>query len=216
MASAISIFQFFVPKDKAFFPLFEKDAANLVLMGDILVKLVNTSNHTERSIFLRQLEELEHKGDEITHQLFIELGSNFITPFDREDIHALASAIDDVADFILGASTRMDLYDIKVFSPSVIALTENIREGTIEIQKAVNGLRAMKNLKAVREACIKLNSLENAADKIFNIALANLFETEKDAVNLIKQKELLSILETATDKAEDAANTIETIIIKYS
>lgn len=214
--SANSFFQFFVPKDKKFFPLFEKDAANLVQMSEILVKLVKTDNHTERSIFLRQIEELEHKGDEITHELFVELGSNFITPFDREDIHALATAIDDVADFILGASTRMDLYNITVFSDAVISLTENIREGAIEIQKAVTGLKGMKNIKNVREACIRLNSLENEADKIFNIAVAKLFETEKDAVNLIKHKELLSILETATDKAEDAANTIETIIIKYS
>jgi uncharacterized protein len=214
--SANSIFQFFVPKDKKFFPLFEKDAANLVLMGEILVKLVKTSNHTERSIFLRQLEELEHKGDEITHELFIELGSNFITPFDREDIHALATSIDDVADFILGASTRMDLYNITIYSDAVVQLSENIAEGAKEIQKAVNALRNMKNIKAVRESCIKLNSLENEADRIFNVALAKLFETEKDAVELIKQKELLSILETATDKAEDAANTLESIIIKYS
>lgn len=214
--SANFIFQFFVPKDKKFFPLFEKDAANLVQMSDILVKLVKTTNHTERSIFLRQIEELEHKGDEITHELFIELGSNFITPFDREDIHALATAIDDVADFILGASTRMDLYNITVFSEAVVLLSENIREGAVEIQKAVNGLRNQKNIKSVREACVKINSLENDADRIFNVALAKLFETEKDAVELIKQKELLSILETATDKAEDAANTIETIIIKYS
>lgn len=214
--SANSIFQFLVPKDKKFFPLFEKDAANLLMMGEVLVKLVKTENHTERSIFIRQIEELEHKGDEITHELFIELGSNFITPFDREDIHALASAIDDVADYILGASTRMDLYNITKFDDAVIKLTENIHSGAIEIQKAITGLKNMKNIPAVREACIRLNSLENEADKIFNIALANLFETEKDAVELIKQKELLSILETATDKAEDAANTIETIIIKYS
>ena len=214
--SANSIFQFLVPKDKKFFPLFEKDAANLLMMSEVLVKLVKTENHTERSIFIRQIEELEHKGDEITHELFIELGSNFITPFDREDIHALASAIDDVADYILGASTRMDLYNITKFDDAVIKLTENIHSGAIEIQKAITGLKNMKNIPAVREACIRLNSLENEADKIFNIALANLFETEKDAVELIKQKELLSILETATDKAEDAANTIETIIIKYS
>ncbi|MGZ3867284.1 MAG: DUF47 domain-containing protein [Bacteroidia bacterium] len=214
--SANSIFQFLVPKDKKFFPLFEKDAANLLQMSEILVKLVKTENHTERSIFLRQLEELEHKGDEITHELFVELGSNFITPFDREDIHALASAIDDVADYILGASTRMDLYNITVFGDSIVKLTENIHMGAIEIQKAITGLKNMKDIKSVREACIRLNSLENEADRIFNIAVAKLFETEKNAVELIKQKELLSILETATDKAEDAANTIETIIIKYS
>lgn len=214
--SANSIFQFLVPKDKKFFPLFEKDAANLVQMSEILVKLVKTENHTERSIFLRQIEELEHKGDEITHQLFVELGSNFITPFDREDIHALATAIDDVADFILGASTRIDLYNIKVFTNAIVQLTENIQAGAKEIEKAVTGLKDQKNIRQVREACIKLNSLENEADRIFNIALASLFETEKDAVELIKQKEILSILETATDKAEDAANTIETIIIKYS
>ena len=214
--SANSIFQFFVPKDRKFFPLFEKDAANLIQMSEVLIKLVKTNNHTERAIYLRQIEELEHKGDEITHELFVELGSNFITPFDREDIHALATAIDDVADFILGASTRIDLYNINNYGDSVVQLSEIIHLGSIEIEKALKNLSNQKNIKAVREACIRLNSLENEADRIFNVAVAKLFETEKDAVNLIKHKELLSILETATDKAEDAANTIETIIIKYS
>ena len=135
-----------------FFPLFEKDAQNLVQMSEILVKLVKTENHTERSIFLRQIEELEHKGDEITHQLFVELGSNFITPFDREDIHALATAIDDVADFILGASTRIDLYNIKVFTNAIVQLTENIHAGAMEIEKAVSGLKNQKNIRLVRES----------------------------------------------------------------
>ncbi len=214
--SANSIFQFFVPKDKKFFPLFEKDAANLVMIGETLVKLVKTENVTERSVFIRQIEELEHKGDEITHELFTELSSNFITPFDREDIHRLASAIDDVADHILSASARIDLYNITIFSEAVLLLSEKIRDGAIEIQKAMNGLKNGKALTEARDACVKITTLENEADWIFNVAIAKLFETEKDAISVIKQKELLQILETATDKAEDAANTIETIIIKYS
>jgi len=214
--SANSILQFLIPKDKKFFPLFERDTANLVVMSELLIKLMRTDNPGERSSYFRQIKELERKGDDITHELFVELGSNFITPFDREDIQRLASTIDDVADFIFGASAIIDLYKITVFNSSLIALSENINAGAIEINSAMTGLKNMKNIDAIRKSCVKINSLENEADVLFNTELAKLFETEKNAIELIKIKELLFILETATDKSEDVANTIETILIKYS
>jgi predicted phosphate transport protein (TIGR00153 family) len=112
-----NIFQYFVPKDKKFFPLFEQAGANLIEMAKLLKEMVNSDDPNKRAEITKKIEDLEHVGDDITHQIHLELGKNFITPFDREDIHSLASSLDDVADFIHGASNRIDLY--KVVQPSV-------------------------------------------------------------------------------------------------
>src|ERR1700742_4753414 len=115
-----SIFQYFVPKDKKiFFPLFEQSANNVVVMSTLLVELVNSTNVATREELFKQIDKLENKGDEITHQVYLELGKNFITPFDREDIHSLATAIDDVADFIQGSANRMSLYQIDDYNDHI-------------------------------------------------------------------------------------------------
>ena len=122
-----SIFQYFVPKDKKiFFPLFEQAANNVVTMATVLVEAVNSNNPATQEELYKQIDKLENKGDEITHQIYLELGKNFITPFDREDIHQLASAIDDVADNIQGAANRMSLYRIDDFNDHIKRLSELI------------------------------------------------------------------------------------------
>ncbi|MFZ4059204.1 MAG: DUF47 domain-containing protein, partial [Ferruginibacter sp.] len=158
----------------------------------------------------------EHRGDEITHQIFLELSKNFITPFDREDIHYLASAIDDVADYIHGSTSRILYYKIDNISDHIKKLSELIMQSTKELEKAVVELRNMKNLRKITDACVRINSIENQADYVFDTAVAQLFEFESNAIELIKQKEVLGSLETATDKCEDAANVIESIIVKYA
>ena len=162
------------------------------------------------------LEHLEHQGDNITHMIFNELSRNFITPFDREDIHALASAIDDVLDFIHGSAKRIELYKVTEISEAIIALADTILKGAIELNVAVRNLENLKQIMLIKESCVKINSLENHADDIFNQGIAKLFEEEKDPIQVIKLKEILSALETATDKCEDAANTIQTILVKYA
>src|SRR6201996_4411173 len=150
-----SIFQYFVPKDKkVFFPLFEQAANNVVAMSNSLVEAVNSGNAVTREELYKHIDKLENKGDEITHQIYLELGKNFITPFDREDIHALATAIDDVADNIQGAANRMSLYRIDEFGESILKLCELILQASIDLEKAVKELRNLRNVRAIADSCI--------------------------------------------------------------
>ncbi len=209
-----SIFQYFVPKDKKFFPLFEQAGANLIEMAKLLQQSVNSQDLEVRKELSKKLEDLEHTGDKITHQIHLELGRNFITPFDREDIHALASSLDDVADFIHGASNRMQLYKVEKPSEPMIEITDLILEATEHVAKALFELKDLKNIRNITDSCVRINSVENKADYIFDKAVADLFEYETDAINLIKQKEVLSAMEDATDKCEDVANVLESILVK--
>jgi predicted phosphate transport protein (TIGR00153 family) len=211
----MSFLQFLLPKDRKFFPLFEQSTNNLVKASKVLVELVNTTPD-KRKEMIREIEHLEHQGDNITHMIFNELSRNFITPFDREDIHALASAIDDVLDFIHGSAKRIELYKVTELSESITLLADCILKGSIELNIAVKNLENMKQIMIIKESCVKINSLENHADDVFNSGIARLFEEEKDPIKIIKIKEILSALETATDKCEDAANTIQTILVKYA
>ena len=211
-----AIFQLFVPKEPKFFVMFEKASSNLVLVAESLVKMLNEPNEESRLLVIREIEKLEHQGDILTHEIFHELSTTFITPFDREDIHALASAIDDIVDYIHGSGKRIELYNIKTIPPSMRELGNLILEGSKELQKAVLGLRNTDRFRKVQENCVKINSIENAADDVFDRAVGRLFDMEKDAINLLREKEVLQNLETATDKCEDAANVIESIIVKYS
>ncbi len=210
-----SIFQYFVPKDKKiFFPLFEQAAGNVVTMATLLVEVVNVLDTKNREALYHQIDKLENIGDEITHQIYLELGKNFITPFDREDIHSLATAIDDVADLIQGSANRMSLYQIAEMTEPVQKLSELILQGSYDLQKAVIELKDLKNVRNIAESCIRINSIENQADYVFDRAVADLFLYEKDPIRLIKYKEILAALETATDRCEDAANVMESIIVK--
>ncbi|MGV6945547.1 DUF47 domain-containing protein [Sphingobacterium kyonggiense] len=209
-----SIFQYFVPKDKKFFPLFEQAGSNLIEMAKLLKESVHTTDLQLRKNNSKLLEDLEHKGDNLTHQIHLELGKNFITPFDREDIHALASSLDDVADFIHGASNRMELYKVETPSEAMKEISSLILEATEHVAKALFELKDLKNIRNITDSCVRINSVENKADYIFDKAVADLFEYEKDAINLIKNKEVLSAMEDATDKCEDVANVLESILVK--
>ena len=210
----LNIFQFFQPKDKVFFLLFQKAAANATVTSKTLVELVTTTSIDRKKELFREIERLEHVGDGITHDTFNELSLNFITPFDREDIHNLVSAVDDIVDYIHGATKRMELYKVEEMTPSIIKLAELIQKGAEELEVAITELRNLRNIGKIKEATVRINSIENHADDIFDMAIAKLFEEEKNAVEVIKMKDVLSMLETATDKCEDAADVINTILIK--
>ena len=214
--SANSIFQFLVPKDRKFYPLFEEASANLVVISKVLLEMLTTNGMEKRKILIRQIEKLEHTGDEITHRIFKEVGFTFITPFDREDIQRLASVLDDVLDFIHGAAKRVELYKVDPIHPAMIKLAELIVQSSEQVNIAVCGLRSSRNYTKVREALVKINSLENHADDVFDNAVARLFEDNVSALEVMKIKEVLSALETATDKCEDAANVMESVIVKFS
>jgi uncharacterized protein len=211
-----SIFSFLAPKNNQFFDLFDKSAANLVELGKVLKEMMNSTSVENRNQLAHRIHELENVGDSFTHDIMVELSKNFITPFDREDIHSLASALDDIADYIDASAKRMLLYKIGRVSEPMQKLAELIEKAIIEVQAAVNGLRNLDNYTRIREALVKVNSLENHADDIYNNAIASLFDNEKDPITLIKYKEILGFLENATDKCEDASDVIQSIIIKNS
>lgn len=204
-----------LPKDKKFFKYFESDADNLMQASRLFKEMMtNEITKEERAQKIRKLEELEHRGDEITHLIFSELGASFITPFDREDIHALASTLDDILDYIYGAAGRIVLYRVDSIAPEQEKLASMVHDQVIELHKAIPLLQDLRNDAAIRESLVRINSIENAADDLFERAIAHLFDTCKDPILLIKTKELLVSLETATDQCEDAANVIESIIVK--
>ncbi len=210
-----SIFQFLVPKDKNFFPLFEKASANLVQLASILHEAVNLPSK-ERDVLFQKIDELEQKGEDITRQTNLELSRNFITPFDREDIHALITSIDNVADNLHGASSRMRLYQVDKITKSIRKLTEINLEACQYIDVAVQELRDLKKMKNITSACSKISKLESKSDSVYDKAVADLFENENDAKNIIKYKEVLSVLETATDKCKRVASVLESISVKHS
>lgn len=211
-----TIIQYFIPKDTKFYPLFEEATANMVKISEELVEAFSTPDRAKRTQHIHQIEKLEHVGDEITHRIYNETSSTFITPFDREDIQKLASIMDDVLDYIHGAAKRVELYNVDEILPSMLKLAELLVLCTKELEIAVNGLRSRRQYHKVREALIKIHGLETRADDIFDSAIAKLFDDNTSAIEVIKIKEVLSALETATDKCEVVANIIESVIVKFA
>jgi predicted phosphate transport protein (TIGR00153 family) len=211
------ILSYFLPKDKVFYSLFEEASDNLQDIAKKLVQVVHEPDFNKRASLITQMEDIEHKNDEITHKIFIELGKNFITPFDREDIHSLASALDDIADYIYSAAKKINFYKIDPISDQGIQKTaEAINEAVKAVKSAVTELRNLKNTEKIIECVIKINSIENNADDIFDMSIERLFESDVDAKELIKRREIYQVMETATDKCEDAGNVIESIVVKYA
>lgn len=211
-----NIGRIFMPKNKVFYELFEDVAGRVYTMSIKLKELVNEPDANKRAQIVSQIEDLEHKNDDSTHLIFTELGRNFITPFDREDIHYLATALDDIADYIYASSKKITFYKVNPNDSGIQKMAELIYNSTIEIKKAVLGLRDMKNLREMTEALVKVNSIENQADDVFDMSVELLFQQENDFKEVIKKKEIYQSMEKATDKCEDAANVIESIIVKYA
>jgi predicted phosphate transport protein (TIGR00153 family) len=211
-----SVIKAFLPKDKVFYSIFEQIGTNLKEMGAAFRAAIEETDVTKRNQMLRALEDGEHKNDEFTHKIFVELGQNFITPFDREDIHYLATSLDDVADFIYASSKKMVNYQVReidVFMKDMVIVIQN---SIGALDRALHELRNMKNLRAITEACVLINSLENQADDLLDNAIIKLFASSIDAIELVKLKDIYQDMEIITDKCEDAANVIESIIIKYA
>ena len=216
MAGLNSIFKIFLPKDRIFFQLFENVAQELVKMGEKLKTMVNEPDFDKRAQLVQELEDMEHVNDDLTHNIFTELGKNFITPFDREDIHYLASALDDIADYIYSSAKKIHFYRVNPNDMGIQKMAELIAVGCVQVHKAVTELRNMKNMRQITDALVSINSIENQADDIFDMSIERLFATEPDAKEVIKKREIYQVLEIVTDKCEDAANVIESIIVKYA
>lgn len=216
MAGLNSIFSIFSPKNKMFYDLFEQMVDKLKDMAIKYDDMVHSESYEQREKLQKELENMEHSCDDTTHIIFTELGRNFITPFDREDIHYLASALDDIADYIYSSSKKISFYRLDPNEEGVHRLSALIKEGAIAIREAVYELRNLKDIRKITSALIRVNAIENEADDLFDMSIDRLFEIETDIKLLIKRRELYQAMENATDKLEDAGNVIESIIIKYA
>ncbi len=204
----------FLPKEEKFFPLFE-DLADLVTEAAVILsKIVESNNPSTEMDHFREIKNLEKKADDIAHGVFDALDTTFITPFDREDIHELVSKMDDVLDYVNSVSQQIKLYKPKKLPPQFKEMVAVLIRGCEQIKIATKELRNLKKPKKISDACVKINELENVADDIYHQLLSELFETEKNAIELIKNKEILETLEMATDSVEDVSDVMKTIIIK--
>ncbi|MCX7861741.1 MAG: DUF47 family protein, partial [Bacteroidales bacterium] len=195
---------------------FLKVADNLLEGAELLVQLMNSNNWEERSKIIDKIKEKEKKGDDYTHEMFDLLNVSFITPFDREDIHNLITAIDDVLDFINGTSQRMILLKPQSIPTEFIKLADLILEGCKCLKNAIYLLDKINRPEEIKKECIHINEIENVADDVYHLGISQLFEKETNTIELIKNKEIYQTLEKATDKLEDASDVIKTIIIKQS
>lgn len=198
-----------IPKDTSFFQMFSAMSENLIVGARMLVDLFADYTDVEKKI--DEVHRVESQGDELTHAILTKLNQTFITPFDREDIHQLASSLDDVLDFVNATGSRLVMYRITNPPPAAAELAKIILLQSQELQKAVSLMQKNSDILA---HCVEINRLENEADQVSQRGIAQLFDSEKDPINLIKIKELLEFLERATDKAEDAANVLETVVLK--
>ena len=198
-----------IPREAKFFEMFAEMSSNLTAGARLLLELLQ--NYENVPISVQKIKEVERQGDELTHAILTKLNQTFITPFDREDIHKLASSLDDVLDCINAAAERLQVYKISNPPPAASELASIVVRQCEVLAKAVALLD--KN-QGVLEYCVEINRLENEADEIARDAIGRLFEREKDPISLIKQKELFETLEIATDKAEDVANVLESVVLK--
>ena len=198
-----------IPKDTSFFEMFAAMANNLIAAARALVDLFADYENVE--VKIGEIRRIEHQGDEMTHSIMRKLNQTFITPFDREVIHTLASSLDDVVDFINAACARIIMYRITDPPAEAGQLARLILAQCEELEKAVTHLQKSDD---VLRHCVEINRLENEADQVSRVAIARLFDHETNPITLIKIKELLEFLETATDKAEDVADVLETVVLK--
>jgi len=211
-----SFFQRLVPKDNKFFPMFEQQAELIVEATEKLNELFAVSSPEKHQQLFKDIKDLENRGDEVAHKIFDMLDTTFITPFDREDIHQLTSTLDDVLDFINGSSQRIRLYKLKNFPPEFVQFSGVLMKGSGEIRLAVGELHNLKRPDKITQACIRINEVENQADDLYHQVISDLFEHEKDAIELIKKKEVLQTMERASDRMEDVADVLKTIMIKMA
>lgn len=185
-------------------------------MSEDLIAIMGTGPGSQRNAILERLEISERANDDLTHTIFTDLARNFITPIDREDIHSLASSLDDIADYILASAKNLRLFAIEKPDETCRELARLVNEGAKIVQLIVQNLRHMNKTNSYSELVIQINSMENEADEVFDQAIQHLFEYEKDPIKLIKMRDLYTTLELATDKCEDAGNVVESIMLKYA
>ena len=212
-----NLFDRFKPKENKFFPLLSGMAEVIVTASDLIIECVQVTNHNEAVEYYKKIKDQERKADTIQNQIFEELNQTFITPFDREDINHLSSTMDDVIDLINSCAKRIMLYSPKVMPESAVRLAMFVRESSGFLIQAIGELDVLKkSTSRIKEYCEQLGVIEKKADDAYEHFLIDLFENEKDAIEVIKLKDILHELERATDAAESVGKIIKTMIVKYS
>lgn len=201
-----------MPRSDDFFDDFEKQTAQTVEGARLLKDLLENFTDVPRKV--QAIKDVEHAGDDVTHRAFERLYTQFITPFDRTAIHRLLSTIDDVLDLADAAAERLGLYDVGAVVPEARELAGVLLAQARTMQEAVRALRNMKDTDRILAACREINSLENQADTLLRTALAKLFKSGTDPLMVMKWKEILDLIETATDRAEDVANVVESVVLE--
>ena len=201
-----------IPREAKFYDMFEKSAANLVVAAGKLVDLFNDYQDVQKKV--KVIKDLEHEGDTITHEIMKNLHSTFVTPIDREDIALLAHCLDDVMDFIDAAARTAYLYHVTQPTTRARELAQIILNVTYRLNEVMPLMRRSDCFKKVLEQCVEINSLENEADDVLHAALVELFDNSTDALEIIKWREIYDHLESATDRGEDVANTLEAVVLK--
>ena len=204
----------FMPREHKFFDLFEKSALNAVKEAKALKEMVDTWQFVDSRV--AEITEMEHTGDNITHEIITQLNRTFVTPFDREDIALLAHSMDDIVDLIHAAADAMFIYKIESPTERAKELAEIIVQATNEVERAIRILRSRSDLKQIFEPCVEINRLENMADRVYRAGMAELFDDAMDVTLVIKWREIYEHMESATDRCEDVANVLEGVAIKHA
>jgi hypothetical protein len=206
-----------MPKETKFFPILKEMSDVMLMATDLIIECVQKGDHESAIESYKKIKEQERRGDNLSNKIFEELNLTFIAPFDREDINHLANILDDVTDRINSCAKKIMLYNPRVIPKSAVELSYTLREGVVCLGKAVDELDVLKkSSKKIKAYCNDLHDIENKADDVYEAFLIDLFENEKDGIELIKLKEIMTELEKATDITEYGGKIIKTIIVKYA
>jgi uncharacterized protein len=203
-----------LPRDTSFFDLFDQLSAKVLDASRMLEEMLERWDHLDRRV--REMKDIEHECDAITHRTFDKLNSTFITPLEREDIHELASRLDDIVDHIDSTASRLVIYGVKKPTDEAKLLAQVLTRTCVEVQRAVKGLRNLKDPELLSRTSVEINRLENESDDILRLALRRLFERPNDVLEVIKLKEIYEKLESAVDRCEDVANVIQAVVLRHT
>ena len=202
------------PKTEDFFELFEELADKIEEGGKLFLEMAKTRNYSEARV--AKLKEIEHEADNITHKTYERMHKTFLMPIDREDIYALVNNMDSIMDCIESTAVLISLYKVKKSSDEIIKQAQILDDTTRKGKSIINALRDMKNSKKILADCVEIHSLENAGDIVLRTVITNLFESEKDAIELVKRKDIIEHLEEAINACEKVSNTVEGIVLKHA
>jgi hypothetical protein len=207
-----------IPREEKFFDLFEEQAANLLKGAQILLRCFEQYTSLDAAyVASKEIREIEHTGDSLVHDIVARLNKSFVTPLDREDIYELTCRLDDVLDYVDAVAERLIIFQIQKPTPYATELSRIIVRASEEISQAMRLLRNLRDVETISRQCAKINQLENDADQVLREAFTNLFQGNGlDPISVIKWKDIYEHLETASDKCEDVANVIDTVIVKYT